>query len=149
MRASLEERFWSKVDRRGPDDCWPWTAGLGGGGDRYGYIRVSPTEGAISAPRLALILDGRDPGHGGVTRHTCDNPLCVNPAHLISGTQAANLDDMARRLRNGRKLDGDQAAEIRRRLAAGERQRPLAAEFGVSQPMISKIKRERNWRYAA
>ena len=32
---SVEERFWEKVDRRGPDECWPWTAYS----DRYGYFR--------------------------------------------------------------------------------------------------------------
>lgn len=146
-RSTLEERFWRKVERRGPDECWPWTAALGGGGDRYGYIRVHGR--LISAPRLALILDGRPPGDGRVARHTCDNTICCNPAHLLPGTQGENQDDMARRLRGGRKLEPAQVVEIRARLAAGERQRSIAAAYGVSQPQISKINVGRDWRYAA
>jgi hypothetical protein len=33
IRGDDEARFWSHVDRRGPEDCWPWTAGT----DRWGY----------------------------------------------------------------------------------------------------------------
>jgi hypothetical protein len=33
IRGDDEARFWSHVDRRGPEECWPWTAGT----DRWGY----------------------------------------------------------------------------------------------------------------
>lgn len=44
------------------------------------------------------------------------------------------------------KLTWDDVAEIRRRAAAGEQQRPLAREFGISQPVVSKIVRRETWR---
>lgn len=49
---------------------------------------------------------------------------------------------------HGAKLTWEAVAEIRRRYAAGEMQRPLGAEFGVSQAVISKIVRGETWRAA-
>ncbi len=44
------------------------------------------------------------------------------------------------------KLTAGDAAEIRRRYATGERQRPLAREFGISQAVVSKITRGELWK---
>lgn len=38
---------------------------------------------------------------GLVVRHTCDNPKCINPAHLLIGTVADNVADMDQRGRRG------------------------------------------------
>lgn len=94
---SLDERFWSKVDRRGPEECWPWKYGKDASG--YGMIRVDGR--TLKAHRFVA-------GNpvGGVVRHTCDNPPCCNPAHLLIGTQQENVRDRDVRGRNGyRKRD--------------------------------------------
>lgn len=141
---TLEERFWAKVDRRGDDECWPWTGATTGAG--YGAIRADGGRkaGLLLAHRVSASLAGAELGPE--TRHTCDNPPCVNPAHLRPGTHDDNMGDMARRGRSGRaKMTREIVLEVRRRAALGEVQRALADEFGVSQHAISKAVLRQSW----
>lgn len=98
---SLAERFWSKVDRRGADECWSWTASTfrhGYGKFQLGRDDEHPDGRVAYAPRVAWELaNGRAIPDGKVVRHHCDNPPCCNPAHLAVGTQAENTSDMVRR----------------------------------------------------
>lgn len=142
---TLEERFWAKVDRRGPDECWPWTGATGSAG--YGYIRPGGSADCVLATRVSMALDGRDPGPL-EARHTCDNPPCVNPAHLIAGTHLQNMADMAVRFRGGRStlVEAD-VRRVRELAAAGQLQRVIAAEYGLTQKAISKIVRRESYRH--
>ena len=80
-----------------------------------------------------------------VVRHTCDNPRCINPAHLLPGTWADNNRDRAMRNRSAkgvptrRKLTREQAEEIRGRIP-NESCNSLAKEFGVSHRTITNIR---------
>lgn len=150
---SLADRFWSKVDRQGPSDCWVWT----GARNEHGYGVMRP-EGQRSGPtikahRVSLSLVGVDID-GVVVRHSCDNPPCVNPAHLSTGTKADNSADMVARGRSPRgsrsgasKLTERQVAEIRARHASGELHRVLAADYGVSRVTITHIVNGKTWRH--
>lgn len=90
---NTEERFWSKVDRSG--DCWVWTAAPDTAG--YGQFRYEGKN--VKAHRVSFFFEnGYWPK---VTRHTCDNPPCVNPSHLLDGTYKENLDDAYLRNRMG------------------------------------------------
>lgn len=96
---SLAERFWARVDRRGADECWPWTGARVDGrkpyAKRYGVLRRGATDGCrrVTAHRLAYeLLVGPIPA-GLHVLHTCDNPPCCNPAHLWIGTHADNMAD--------------------------------------------------------
>lgn len=77
----------------------------------------------------------------GVVRHTCDNPWCVNPEHLVDGTQADNVQDMHERGRANhkanRKLTMEEAQYIRESSELGK---DLAKRFGVGVATISRIK---------
>ena len=87
------DRFWDKVKKAGPDDCWEWQAGLNNKG--YGSFRF---EGKIhTAHRFSYLLNVGEIPEGHVVRHKCDNRCCVNPAHLETGTCSQNNQDMVNR----------------------------------------------------
>lgn len=80
-RRAAEDRFWEKVDRRGPDDCWEWQASKVNG---YGAF-MAKANGKWSshvAHRIAYELMIGPVPDGAHLHHTCGNRGCVNPAHL-------------------------------------------------------------------
>ncbi len=146
------ERFWSKVNKQGADECWHWTAGDDGHG--YGLFRIDGHN--KKAHRVVFFLTHKrwpEP----CCCHSCDNPLCVNPAHLWEGTVAENNADMIRKGRgkykahkgenNGEaKLTENQVRKIRERYRdSGVTCRSLASEYGVSSSLIHAIIRRYNW----
>jgi hypothetical protein len=102
---------------------------------------------------------GREPKPGHVIRHLCGNCHCVNPDHLVEGTHKENYQDRYRlgeytgrppyhrgtRV-NTNKLTEAQVREIRQRYAdGGTSHRKLAAEYGVTHPMIQMIVNRKSW----
>ena len=149
-RVPMEDRFWSKVTKAGPDDCWEYAKAPSA---RYGFIARPGTNGGIAlAHRYSYELHVGPIPEGMCVCHTCDNTACVNPAHLWLGTNAENTAD---KMAKGRHIKGEthtsavlteqDVLDIRRRYAAGETQVSLAAEYGRNQGHISKITRRAIW----
>lgn len=99
--APPEVRFWRRVRKGDPKDCWEWTGARFKSG--YGSFQVggkgSPSTGAH---RIAYDLHyGNLPmGRALVVMHSCDNRGCVNPHHLSLGTPKQNTADMHARGRS-------------------------------------------------
>jgi hypothetical protein len=122
------------------DECtiWPFSVSVRGG---YGQVRH---EGRVrKAHQVSFALaNGRDPM--GMVLHSCDNPPCVNPAHLSEGCAADNTRDAVQRGRlprctdrpNG-KVDAVMAEEVR---VSPETGRQVAARLGLSEGLVSNIR---------
>jgi hypothetical protein len=93
QKASLEERFWTRVSWGPADRCWPWTGA--GRGNGYGHVHRSGRGATTTlAHRLSWEIHHGPIPEGLFVLHRCDNPRCVNPAHLFLGTQKTNIHDM-------------------------------------------------------
>ena len=145
--GELPDRFWSKVDRGGPEDCWIWQASTKQSG--HGQIRVGASP--EYAHRVAFKLKVKDPGDKDVL-HKCGNPACVNPSHLYLGDQADNLADASNRgrLPTGKnnaaaKLTEGDVLEIRNAYGPNKSMRSLADEYDVSPGTIHSIIHHKTW----
>lgn len=152
-KTDPEIRFWRKVIKRGPDDCWIWV----GTSARYGSFWDG--ERASSSHRFSLekkigrkLKAGR---WGEFALHTCDNKRCVNPRHLFVGSSLDNSRDMVRKGRKekgsdvyGAVLDERKVLKIRVKFATGRYTLPeMGKRFGVCAETIWWVVRGKCWKH--
>lgn len=93
------QRFWSKVDIKGANDCWPWKA-KSRGVNGYGLLKHFSGANIIASRISCFLAHGAPPYSGARTLHSCDNPPCCNPQHLRWGTAKDNVEDAMKRKRH-------------------------------------------------
>lgn len=151
-RKPLAERFWPKVQKT--KGCWLWTGSL-----VHGYGQINP--GGRGGQPLRAHRVSYEMAHGPIPKglyvcHHCDNPACVNPAHLFLGTARTNAHDRDNKGRcrsrslpgntNGRRLTQEEVNSIRQAAARGIPQRTIAMQHRCTQGNVSFIVRGATWR---
>lgn len=139
------DRLWSKVNKT--ENCWLWTGSKTAKG--YGRFHFGLRNQVVRAHRFVYILMFGSIPETQQVRHTCDNPPCVRPDHLVLGTAQHNSNDRVQRARAPRgehaswsKLTTEQVLAIR---ADRRPQRLIGADYGICQQSVSLIKKGINW----
>lgn len=131
-------KFWSSIRRGEDSSCWLWM------GSGRGHTRLLGPQ--LQVHRAAYVLAVGPLGTRQAVKHTCNEPLCCNPKHLVAEPQGLAMRNRGES--NGRsKLTAGAAAEIRRAFAAGEANRSqLARLYGVSPKAIRKVLAGETWK---
>lgn len=150
-KKTLEERFWAKVATGEPAACWEWHATR-----RNGYGRIKVDGKLKSAHRIAYQLYHGDIPPGMKVCHRCDNPSCVNPAHLFLGKQKDNVQDMIEKGRyhpvcgekqGNAKLTAAQVRRIRAQHSAGSSYTQLGAMYKIHRSTIGRVVTRKTWKH--
>jgi hypothetical protein len=151
MNMDDTDRFVLKT-RAGSGGCVVWA----GTKSKRGYGQFSLKNKNWQAHRFAYLAFVGPIPKGHSVCHRCDNPACVNPAHLFAGTHRENMLDMWAKGRGkaeplvgsackGAKLTEEKVREMRRRAGAGEGITALAREYGVSLHTAQLAVRGKTW----
>lgn len=169
LARPVEERFLEKVDKNGPvpphrpelGPCWIWN----GARLDYGHGQLNVDGVARLAHRISWELYRSAIPADLFVLHHCDRGECVNPDHLFLGNQSDNMADAAikgrtahfpadhpERMPRGEAhhathLTEDDIRAMRRRHAAGETRKALAAEYGISASVCGDILQRRSWKH--
>ncbi len=152
-------RFWSRVEKRGEDECWEWKAGR----IPQGYGMFHPYVNPLRSHRVSYYLStGVDPKEN-LVLHSCDNPPCCNPKHLSIGSNMENSMDMMKKRRGlkgvpkknyvfpsnqkpkTRKFDVLKVIEVRRLRSQGVQLSVIAKMFNASRAQVGRIVYGYSW----
>lgn len=150
-RQTLADLFWHYCAAGEAEVCWEWQ----GNTSRNGYGRLSWAGRTLQAHRASWEIHNSRPIPDDLwVCHSCDNRLCVNPAHLWLGTRQDNIDDMVAK---GRQALGERASHakltdedvrlIRKLAAEGVTYKSLADHYGVMPSIISQAARGIIWQH--
>ena len=121
------------------------------------YPSMSRGNRRMSVARHIIFKKHGEQPYEVVSRHTCDNRLCINPDHILFGSRADNVQDMISRGRARHpagislpfsKLTEEQVLEIYRLACIGEMsQRLIAVKFKTFKSTVSRIKNKKMWQH--
>ena len=154
------DNFWKNIKKS--DGCWEWQGARVSG--KYGRVCVTSSgkQHYLLAHRVSYMLTygvipEHDSYHGICVMHKCDNPCCVNPKHLLLGTQLENMQDSKNK---GRKYYGEnrgensgrctitelKASQIKDALQAqGNKLTKIAKTFSVGKNIVANIAYDKAW----
>jgi hypothetical protein len=143
---TLMERIWSRVKRGAADECWLWTGATNDKG--YGFAWMDGR--SVRVHRVVFEQENGPIPLGFEPLHSCDNPPCCNPGHLVLGTHAQNVADMATKLRSthGERNPSSRFKESDiRMIRSGGDARDLARIYGTTPTYIRQIQRKIVWKH--
>lgn len=149
MAGTFEERFARSYEEH-PGGCWEWTKSI----QSRGYGTIGRNGKVILAHRAAYELFNGPIPDGAHVLHSCDNPRCVNPEHLMAGDAAQNMREAVERKRllphrgeahGGAKLTNEKVLEIRSLFDGGWGRKDIGDAYGVSEPVVAGIGRREGW----
>jgi len=148
MLEKMDERFITKVNKTAT--CWLWTGGL----DSWNYGNYRLNGKCVKAHRYSYMINKGNIPEGMLIRHTCDEPKCVNPSHLILGTHQDNMNDRNQRNRQARnkgeksgnaKANNDIVKEIRILYGFGFTHIELANKYNIGRTSVGLIINKKAW----
>jgi hypothetical protein len=139
----IEERFWEKVKKT--SGCWEWTAARNNRG--YGMLgnSLGVKKKMILAHHVSFELANGKVPKGMWVLHRCDNPGCVNPAHLFLGDNTVNVNDMHRKGRGWGGIGPETAYAILWESRSGVPRKKICETYGVSLHVVKDIAARRSW----
>jgi hypothetical protein len=144
-KLSFEHKLWSKIDKKGEDECWHYIGAL----DRDGYGHCVYDGKTYQAHRAVYeVVKGPIP-KGYHVCHSCDNPTCCNPKHL--GTDSPK-ENMRQKIERGRDTKPNFLPKkrwiIRHLIKHGQIQQRLVGElYGISGTSARKIAQKNQYEY--
>lgn len=150
IHASIEERFWEKVDKKGENECWNWAGNI----MENGYGRLYYNGEHFTVHRMSYIMHFGDIKEGMLVCHKCDNKKCTNPSHLFLGTQQDNMKDRDNKNRQAvgeshgmSKLTNEVVREIRENYSNNKTLRidELAKKYGIERHTIGLVINNKIW----
>lgn len=126
-----------------------------GGKDWDGYALCKLGNVSFRAHRLSWEFHNNSKiPHGEIVMHSCDNPPCINPAHLSVGTTKKNMEDKHDKGRaavqagpsnNASKVTPQMAEEAKKRLLSGEKRSVIAKSLGISKGTLELMCYGKHW----
>lgn len=158
VNDSLVTRFWAAVDRRGDDECWPWTKSLRNKNNPHGsYGAIKQGEKLLNSHCVSFAIHHGEVPKGKIVLHSCDNRLCCNPKHLSAGTPGKNIKEMHERGRANMPI-GERAWNVRItseqarlilavQIVTGLGERRIAKRVGIPYSTVKGVIARKNWRH--
>lgn len=118
----------------GPDACWPFKGKVNNRGRPY---FACGGKKHLVYRFVYELVKGEGTLEGQIARHTCDNEICCNPAHIVPGDHQQNMNDMKERERHG--LPHHTVRAIRKLAGMDLSHQSIADRFGIGRSTVSEI----------